>query len=60
MDKIARKEKLDKMSLINENSIVGPQINNELAKNNKWDIAIFSPGYEIIDTISGGDKKDST
>ena len=30
--KIARKEKLDKMSLINENSIVGPQINNELAK----------------------------
>ena len=44
------------MSLITENSIVGPQINNELTKNNKWNIAIFPPGYEIIDTISGGDK----
>ena len=49
------------MSLINENSIVGPKINNELtAYNNKWDIEIFSPGYKIIDAISGGDKIDST
>ena len=49
------------MSLINENSIVGPQINNEMtAWNNKWDIAIFPPGYEIIDAILGGDKIDST
>ena len=29
-------------------------------KNNKWDIAIFPPGYEIIDAILGGDKIDST
>ena len=49
------------MNLINKNSIVGPHINNELtAWSNKWDIAIFPPGYEIIDAISGGDKIDST
>ena len=49
------------MSLINQNSIVGPQINNELtAWNNKWDIAIFSLGYKIIDAVSGEDKIDST
>ena len=44
------------MSLITENSMVGPQINSELTKNNKWNIAVFPPGCEIIDTISGGDK----
>ena len=49
------------MSLINENSIVGPKINNELtALNNKSDIEIFPPSYEIIDAILGGDKIDST
>ena len=49
------------MSLIDENSVVGPQINNELTvQNNKWNIVIFPLGYEIIDTISGGDKIDST
>ena len=49
------------MSLINENSIVRPKINNKLtAQNNKWDIEIFSPGYKIIDAILGGDKIDST
>ena len=49
------------MSLINENSIVGPKINNELAAyNNKWDIEIFPPGYKITDAILGGDKIDST
>ena len=49
------------MSLIDENSVVGPQINNELTvQNNIWNIVIFRLGYEITDTISGGDKIDST
>ena len=60
-EKLILRRKTRQINLINKNSVLGHKINNELtAWNNKCDIEIFPPGYETIDVISSGARKDST